>query len=207
MTAYWVGDAPSEPLLIAPARDGKPVDLDPFTGAEAALTSPAGVTTAAAAALVDEPGEGRVVAVTIPAAALLEAGLHELEVRLTTAGTSERFEVPPVVVQARSGWHSIGSARTEWRDAGALDDHRLWVLLETAKLEVVAYAPPLPDGARPPVNYREAQLMHARNRNAAGRIDPANADAGGDGFSLTAFPLDWVVRQLLRPQRAIKRVR
>jgi hypothetical protein len=209
VTAYWVGDQPAEQLLVAPARDGRPIDLEPYSNAAATLTTPAGATVpAAGASIVTDPDEGPVVAVQLPQ--LTAAGLWQLHVTITTDdGASSTFEAAPVVVQEFDGWHSIGSAHAEWPDSRALDDHRLWVLLETAKLECLAYARPLPADppALPPVNYREAQLLHARNRNAAGKIDPSNGDAGGDGFSLSAFPIDWTVRQLLRPQRGGKRAR
>lgn len=204
MSAYWIGDQPPEPLTIAPARDGKLIDLAGYSSATAVLTTPAGQDVSAAAQLIDDEDEGRVVAVELPQ--LTDAGLWQLRVVVATDTGSATFEAPPIVVQAFDGWHSIGSAHGAWPDSAALEDDRLHVLLETAKRECLAYAP-LPAGLVPPVSYREAQLLHARNRNAAGRIDPSNGDAGGDGFALSAFPLDWTIRQLLRPQRGYKRVR
>lgn len=207
MTAYWAGDAPVAAVLLSPVRDGRHVDLSVFDGVVATLLTPAGIVfEVPTAALVDDPDEGRVVSVVVPAHLQLP-GLYWLELRLTTAaGGAERFEVP-VVVQAQNGWHTLQSARAEWPDAHELADDRLWSLLEVARIECAAYAPELPADALPPVNYREAQLMQARNRAAASRVDPATGSEGGDGYGMTPFPLDWLVQQTLRPKRALRRPR
>lgn len=205
MTAYMLGDVPAVPVLVSPARDGRTVDLAPFTGVVAELVTPLGQAYGATAQLVEDAELGLVVSTLLPPR-LDVPGLNWLRLTLTTdAGGAERFLVP-VVVQAADGWHTLASARAEWGDAEELSDARLFTLLETARLECAAYAPQLPAGQLPPINYREAQLTHARNRNAAWRIDPAG---GGDSdtFNIGAFPLDWVVKQLLRPERAFKRVR
>lgn len=200
-TAYWLGDAPAAPLALVPVRDGEPVDLEPYSAATALLALPDGTTVPATAALED--GE---LTVTLPE--LTQAGLAWLRVKLATeAGRSDRLDAVPVIVQTDDGWHTLGSARAEWRDAGSIDDRRLWVLLEVAKAEVLAYAPALLVTAPVPLNYRDAQLMHARNRLNAARVDPATGDNGGNGFALTPFPLDWAIKQTLRPQRGAKAIR
>lgn len=102
-----------------------------------------------------------------------------------------------------STWHTLESARDQWADA-PLDDESLSELLEVAKVAVLAYAPALPptDPEDIPVSYRVAQLMQARNVWNSGQANPG----GGDGFDnigyglTTKHPLDWQIKQLLRPR-------
>lgn len=107
-------------------------------------------------------------------------------------------------------WHTLESARSEWIDA-PLDDDQLNELLEVARDAVLAFAPALdgevvsddgylsviPDTI--PTAYRVAQLMQARNVWNSTKASPTG-DFDGGGFSLTTFPLDWQVKQLLRPR-------
>lgn len=201
---YTKGDTPSAALLVAPARDGEPVDLEPFTGASARLVMPDG-STATAAATIDVDDEP-VVEVTLPA--LDVAGLVEVQLILTGTGIRETFDVDPLVVQELTGWHSISSARAEWPDAAKVDDHRLFKLLALARLDVEAYARAadlaLP---RPPMHLREAQLMQARNRIAAARVDPASGSGGEEGFAIGPFPLDWHIKATIRPARRVRPIR
>lgn len=204
MTAYMLGDVPAVPVLVSPARDGRLVDLARFTGVVADLVTPTGALWPATAELLDDDELGRVVSV-LPPARLGQPGLHWLRVILTAPATdtspaaAETFRHPVVVEQA-DGWHTLASARAEWPDAEDLSDVRLYRLLAVAKLECMAYARKLQPGALPPVNYPEGQLLHVRNRNAAWRVDPVS---GGDDstFNIGAHPMDWVVKQVLRPQQ------
>lgn len=109
-------------------------------------------------------------------------------------------------------WHTTESARDQWIDA-PLDDEQLTELLEVAKQAVLAYAPALPEGSYTledgmvvmvgpdtvPINYRAAQLMQARNVWNSSKASPTG-DFDGGSYSLTTFPLDWQVKQLLRPR-------
>lgn len=204
---YTVGDTPAAPLLVLPARDGEPVDLTLYADAGALLTFPDGSTVTATATLAGEDdAEGPAVEVTLPE--LSQAGLVGVRVMLNTAGGgSDSFDLEPVPVQPIDGWHSIGSARAEWDGAKQLEDARLFVLLQTAKQDLLAYAPASQVVPRPSISAREAQLLHARNRNAASRIDPASGDAGVGDYAVGPFPLDWAVKQLLRPKRRFGGIR
>lgn len=205
---YTVGDTPAAPLLVLPARDGDPVDLTLYDDAAASLSFPDGTAVPADAVLAgeDDP-DGPHVAITLPT--LDQAGLVAVRVilsRTVPAGrASESFELEPVPVQPVDAWHTIQSAKAQWDGAKHLDDVRLYVLLRTAADECATYAPKAT--AVRPVAAREAQLLHARNRNAAARIDPASGDAGVDGYSVGPFPLDWTVKQLLRPKRRFGGIR
>lgn len=107
-------------------------------------------------------------------------------------------------------WHDIESARDQWIDA-PLDDDVLEELLDVSVQQVIAYAPALAEPAEGeeldvPVNYRRAQLQQARNLWNASKVDPSGG-IGGDDFVIRPFPLDWIIRQTLRPRRGVPRVR
>ncbi|HWU46145.1 MAG TPA: hypothetical protein VN133_05250 [Humibacter sp.] len=120
-------------------------------------------------------------------------------------------------------WYDTTTARTDWGDAPASDD-QLETLLTIAKNAVITYAPKYTDpttaalslGQIDPVtglinpitdtippDYRQAQLMQARNTWNAAKVDPANASLGDDQFVIRPFPLDWMVKQIIRPKRAL----
>lgn len=100
-------------------------------------------------------------------------------------------------------WHTIESARDQWVDA-PLDDEQLEELLDVAKDAVLAYAPSdedidPDDPDEIPTRYRVAQLMQARNVWNSSAASPTG-DFDGAGYGLTTFPLDWQVKQILRPR-------
>lgn len=109
-------------------------------------------------------------------------------------------------------WHTLETARDQWVDA-PLDDDELQELLDVAKSAVLAYAPavatesvenvggfvvPTTTGDIP-VSYRKAQIMQARNVWNSEQASPGG-NLDGSGFGLTIHPLDWQVKQLLRPR-------
>lgn len=110
-------------------------------------------------------------------------------------------------------WHDIESARSQWDDA-PLDDDQLTELLEVAKVAVLAYAPALDAGSyvvdddgyivmvdadTVPASYRYAQLMQARNVWNSSQASPGG-DLDGSSYGISTFPLDWQVKQILRPR-------
>lgn len=108
------------------------------------------------------------------------------------------------------GWVTLDQARQAWADA-PLDDEVLSALLTAAYEECVAYAPPLaldPVTGEPvvPETYRQAQMMQARATYRA-YIAGAADEIGGEGFTVTVFPLDRTVRQKLRPRQGRPKVR
>jgi hypothetical protein len=124
-------------------------------------------------------------------------------------------------------WHTPTTARTFWRDAPG-DDNVLAAYLSAARAAVLAYAPAIPDEPQPdiidgggpeddggeiidggtpesnedpiPDAWALAQVMQARNIWNAGRAAPSG-DFDGSSYGVSAFPIDWQVRQLLRPRR------
>jgi hypothetical protein len=110
---------------------------------------------------------------------------------------------PPV--DAPVGWISLEYAREKWHDAMDMDDEDLTSYLLSAYESCVAFAPALADGAEVPESWRLAQVMQARairRSLVAGTADNMTAD----GLTVTVYPLDWTVRQQLRPKTGRPRV-
>jgi hypothetical protein len=105
------------------------------------------------------------------------------------------------VVQEIDGWLTLEQTRSKWSDA-PLDDVFLREILDTAKAQCVAYAPTLALGAQVPVTYVQAQLLQSR---AIFQSVIANQQdsVGVEGFQVRVFPLDFTIRAMLRPKRAI----
>lgn len=115
-------------------------------------------------------------------------------------------------------WATPDVARKYWRDAPA-DDAVLVTYLSAARVACLAFAPlPVIEsaggyGADPyggygggeeiPDNYLLGQIMQARNIWNAGKASPSTGDFDGGGYGISTMPLDWQVKQLLRPQRAL----
>lgn len=199
--AYYVGDIPSEDIVIDPARGGDPIDLTPFTAGttETVLRDFEGVEVLAD---FDVTFEGDSVVLAWPETTVFdEPGLYNLTV--TLVGATARETLPPIyfVAQEHDGWHTLDSAREEW-DGAPPSDYRLFQILELARQQVIAFAPSLESDAPIPANYREGQLMQARNLLNACLVDPSGT-TGGEDFVLRPFPLDWMVQQVLRPKRGL----
>ena len=100
-------------------------------------------------------------------------------------------------------WYDEESALEDWPDAYSIDDTgTLTVYLEVAKSQVLAYAPALTEDALIPEAYAVAQLMQARNIWNASKVSPSG-DIGEGSYAVTPHPLDWMVKQLLRPRRGV----
>jgi hypothetical protein len=99
------------------------------------------------------------------------------------------------------GFHNLATARFAWSDA-PYEDTLLQDLLDIAKSQVEAYSYPISSTSwvgQP--SLRLGQLMQARNIWNAQKVDPSSGGMGEDGFVMRPFPLDWMVRQILRPKR------
>lgn len=125
-----------------------------------------------------------------------------------------------------TAWHTVESIRSYWDDANQITDALLEELLEVAQSAIIAYAPApseeFPeltldewedawddgwgtDSESIPTRFRLAQMMHTRNLWNAARVG-VDGSAGGDTFEIQPRPLDWHVKQILRPARATFRV-
>lgn len=117
--------------------------------------------------------------------------------------------------------------RELWPDVEQLEDSTLELLLDAARDQVIAYAPALPSdvvereegtgygygpfgGELPPTipgRYAFGQFQQAKNIWNASRVDASGGIGDGSDFVMRPTPLDWHVKQILRPKRGRPRVR
>jgi hypothetical protein len=206
--AYYIGDIPVEDIVIAPARSGEPIPLDPFNTVDSEVQWRDGTGAIVPAefllAFATGGGEDDMIVIEWPDTTPFEtAGIYSLSVILgTNDGHRERLAPAYFIAQDDDGWHTVDSVRQEWTGGAPADDRRLYQVLDMARQQVLEYAPELAVDAPIPSNYREGQLAQARNLYNAGTVDSSGGEGSGD-FVLRPFPLDWMVKQMLRPQRAI----
>ncbi len=89
------------------------------------------------------------------------------------------------------------------------------MLLDAAREQVLAYAPALPaftpteeTPAQPiPDRYALGQIRQAQNLWRASIVDASGGVGDGESFVIRPTPLDWHVKQILRPRRGAPRVR
>ena len=79
-------------------------------------------------------------------------------------------------------------------------DDLLFFVFKVARIQCERFAPALPEGAAVPENYVAAQVMQARALVRAG-ITGSGDQSGGYGETVAVFPMDWTVKNLLRPRR------
>ncbi|PPI28201.1 hypothetical protein [Rathayibacter sp. AY1B5] len=195
---YSVNDIPAEVLVLAPERDGEQLDLEPYTGIEVTLLDPtyAPVSTSGFVVSVDQDS----LTLEWPEETVLTApGVWRIvPVLVSQTGPRLTLSAVPVVVEQRSGWHSLASARaSEWADA-PLDDVQLYTVLEAAREQCEEFAPAY--SGTVPTRYRQAQLVQARALWQSVKSN-GQSQIGGEGFAVTVFPMDWSVKRLLRPLR------
>lgn len=118
-----------------------------------------------------------------------------------------------------TAWFSIEDAEqqtrllTAWPDAPLIREEVLGMILDVAKVQVIAFAVGIPDDTLPehveivdddgepietPPRLVYAQLQQAINLWNAGRVS-TDGDAGGDGYTFTPRPLDRTIRNIIRP--------
>lgn len=110
-----------------------------------------------------------------------------------------------------ASWNTVTQARELWADAAHLSDGTLQLLLDSAHRDCFRYLDPLDGldplrvGADPApsadliASCRLAEVYQARARYNAVKAAGDN-QVGQDGMTVTVFPLDWQVQQLLRPK-------
>lgn len=198
--AYYIGDIPSEAIVLDPPETITLGDFDTATAelinpAGTATTVPASIDTGLAVIIVDLPND---------VSLFLDEGVYRLRIRLASPdGYVQRIpDVPLVAQDPDSQWHTLDTIRDAWADAEIIPDALLWQALEVVKGEVLTFAPALADGTPIPENYRAAQRDHLRNKANAAKVTP-DGGLGQDDFIVRPFPLDWHVKATLRPKRGI----
>lgn len=151
-----------------------------------------------ATAAIDEDTE--TVTVSWPDDLPLEiAGIGRAVIRLTYPDASRTVAVQRFVIEELSGWYTLYEMREDWEQSPTAD-YKAAELLTLAREQCLEYAP-LPESAGIPEAHRQAQLMQARNIWNSARVDPANAGIEGENFIIQPYPLDWMIKQILRPKR------
>ena len=137
---------------------------------------------------------------TLPA-----VGSHPVYAVTTLDGRKQRTLLDTlIVVSPYDDWFNVVTARFEW-DGAPEDDGTLYRLLNLAQEQVESYAPPF-FGSGVPERFRSAQLVQARNTfNASISNGDGSMDLGG-GIVINIRPLDWAVKQMIRPPKALKAV-
>lgn len=197
----FIGDVPDSPSVIAfHDETGNPAATNKFATFVTRLYSPAGTDLGALTTTVNDNHQ---INVAWPSTSKFTVeGVYSLRFTFTAAdGEVVHPEPFHLVVQPLSGWLSLEQARAQWADA-PLDDVFLYQILESAKVQCVEYAPAIAAGAVIPANYLQAQVMQARALYQS-VIANQNDNIGVEGFTVRVFPLDFTIRALLRPKKAI----
>lgn len=198
--SLWVGDVPTSPTRADFVDEvGNPVEIQGFDSWEAYMLSPTGEVLGS----LEGTDHGNHLEFTWLTTTILETpGIHTIVVTFfDPLGVEIQCEPWRFVVQTIDGWLTLEQARLQWADA-PLDDLLLYQILETAKAQCVAYAPALLLGAPIPVTYVQAQLLQARAIFSS-VIANQQDNVGVEGFQVRVFPLDFTIRAMLRPKRAI----
>lgn len=195
----WVFDVPAGPSIAEFSDEmGNPVTISEFDTFTAELFSPDDESLG----FFETELVGETLEITWPEETLLTIqGVYTISFSFTAVNAVRTSEPWQFVVQERDGWLSLEAARAKWPDAPIVDVI-LYQLLQTAREQCEAYAPPIGLLDQVPPRYREAQAMQSRALFMASISNQADA-VGVDGFTVRTFPLDWNIKALLRPKRAI----
>lgn len=108
-----------------------------------------------------------------------------------------------------NGTDDLVTVESYWPTYHEVDPASLLVLLASSRVQCEAFAPSLAvtdpvtgvvSYTDPPTNYLMAQAMQARALYRSG-IAGSGDQIGADGLGVTVFPMDWTVKNLLRPRR------
>jgi len=110
-----------------------------------------------------------------------------------------------------AGWLTLDEVQDWWRDAPA-DEDLLNLYLASTVEQILAYGPEstalaIAATGEVPDSYRLAELVQLRNVWNAVKSDPASQGIGDEGFVFRPFPMDWTVKQIIRPARGKPTVR
>lgn len=198
--ALWIGDVPVSPTRADFVDEaGNTVQISGYASWTAMMYSP----TNTLLGTLTGSGHGQHLEFIWPEETILTAeGIHTIIIKFfDTDGVVIQCEPWKFVVQKRASWLSLEQARAQWADA-PLDDIFLFQILDSAKVQCIEYAPALAANAVIPLNYLQAQVMQARALYQS-VIANQNDNVGIEGFAVRVFPLDFTIRALLRPKKAI----
>lgn len=99
-------------------------------------------------------------------------------------------------------WLLSADVVTLWPEAEGIDETLLDILVDAALVQCESYAPDLAEGAAVPANWRLAQLMQVQALWNSSKSGPGD-QIGPEGFTVTTYPMDRTVKNLLRPKRGI----
>ncbi|ARU50154.1 hypothetical protein CBR64_00105 [Cellulosimicrobium cellulans] len=108
------------------------------------------------------------------------------------------------------GWVDVDTVlEEEW--TSSLTEDELRENLEVAYEQCIDFGPLLANGRRwttahtgpTPARFAKAQKLQARAL-ARSTYTGSNNETGLDGMTVTVFPMDWTVKNLLRPRRAMR---
>jgi hypothetical protein len=207
--SYFVSDIPSGDLTLTLESD---VDLTPYVANQVTIgvVDPDGANSILAIADLNVTEDGGTVTVSQPdifsnggAPVFNQAGIYRLFVIMADpVGNPVHLPSIFIAVEDNDGWTTMGSARQQWPDAD-MDPVPLLELLLVAKQQCIVYAPALELDAMVPVNYRKAQLVQARNIWNSSKVGSDGSNFNEEGGFIGVFPMDWQVKNLLRPVTAI----
>ncbi len=98
-------------------------------------------------------------------------------------------------------WLTLDEVKERWEEAEGLDGPILLQLVDSAREQCIEYAPVLSEGEPVPENWRLAHLMQVQGLWRSAQSGPG--DQVGADFTITVYPMDRTVKNLLRPRRAI----
>lgn len=196
---FWVGETPQAVEFDITDETNSVVELPPGTLVSAELYAPRTVTDPAELGAVLDLEESTVT-VTWPelVGPFAVGGVYTLRLRLTIEGRAN-YLTAYIPVLAFDGWLTPDEARQWW--PGAPDDvPLLMMLLHNAReaIEAVALARYLTPAPSP--EARNAQLLQARAIYTLGQTSPQE-EVGMESLSVRVYPMDWNIRQLVRPKR------
>jgi hypothetical protein len=100
------------------------------------------------------------------------------------------------------GWLTVPDLPDLWPQAESIETPILWMLVDAAREQCIAYAAPTEEGADVPESWRLAHLMQVQSLWQSAKSGPGDT-IGPDGLTITVYPMDRTVRNLLRPRRRV----